>query len=157
MNEAILLWVAGMSTIAFPILLFAGFALHPKLFSPRLTKNADDLIVKFRGKPFFHLGHLLVFFAVPLIVMSFMYTQTALQDSGKAYGAIGAVIGIIGAIVLMIGMINAGLVPRAGGIAAIIGLALLNNPDIDLISSVGALLMCTAYVPFGLKILAGIL
>ncbi len=212
MNESLMPWVAGMSTVAFPIILFAGFALHPKLFAPRLTKDADDLIAKFRGKPVFHLGHLLVFVAVPLIVISFTYTQTVLRGAEKSYGAIGALIGIIGAIVLagdkgalcivlsafdtlptsdfesirpalqsiverrgllkifwalpllplgaiiqMIGMIKAGLVPRAGGIAGILGLVLLNNPDIDLISSVGALLLCTAYVPFGLKILAGIL
>jgi hypothetical protein len=201
--------VAGIATIAFPILLLVGFALHPNLFSPRLTRNADDLIAKFRGKTVFHLGHLLVFIAVPFIAISFSYTQTALQGAGKTYGAIGAVIGIIGAIVLagdkgalcivlsafdtlpksdfesirpalqsiverrgllkifwalpllplgaiiqMVGMLKEGLAPRTSGIVAIIGLILLNNPDIDLISSCGALLMCAAYVPFGMKILS---
>jgi hypothetical protein len=201
--------VAGIATIAFPVLLLAGFALHPNLFSPRLTRSADDLIAKFRGHAAFHVGHLLVFIAVPCIIFSFCYAQSALQGAGKAYGAVGAVIGIIGAVVLagdkgalcivlsafdtlpkpefesirpalqsiverrgllkvfwalpllplgaiaqMLGMMREGLVPRAGGIVAIIGLALLNNPDIDIVSSGGALLMCVAYLPLGLRILA---
>jgi hypothetical protein len=208
MNETRLRKVAGIATIVFPILLLVGFALHPHLFSPSLTRNADDLIAKFRGNPLYHIGHLLVFLAVPLIVISFSYTQTALKGAGKSYGSIGGVIGIIGAIVLagdkgalcivlsafdtlpksdfesirpalqsiverrgllkifwalpllpigaiiqMIGMTKEKLVPRASGIVAIIGLVLLNNPDIDVISSVGALSMCAAYIPFGLGLL----
>jgi hypothetical protein len=53
----------------------------------------------------------------------------------------------------MAGMIKEGLVPRTSGVIAIVGLVLLNNPDIDLISSAGALLMCIAYVPFGLRVI----
>jgi hypothetical protein len=35
----------------------------------------------------------------------------------------------------------------------IIGLLLLNNPDIELISCVGAALMITGYVPLGIRVL----
>jgi hypothetical protein len=59
----------------------------------------------------------------------------------------------LGAIIQMVGMIKEGMVSRIGGIVAIIGLALLNNPDIDIISSAGALLMCWTYVPLGLRTL----
>jgi hypothetical protein len=38
---------------------------------------------------------------------------------------------------------------------AIVGLTLLNNPDIDIVSSLGTLLMCFTYIPLGLRI-AGI-
>jgi hypothetical protein len=39
------------------------------------------------------------------------------------------------------------------GVCIIVGLLLLNNPDIELISATGALLMCAGYIPWGLKIL----
>jgi hypothetical protein len=208
MNEKGLRRIAGSATIVFPILLFAGFVLHPHLFSPRLTMNADDLIAKFRGNSLYHIGHLLVFIAVPLIIVSFAHVQYTLRGAGKVYGAIGGVIGIVGATILagdkgalcivlsafdtlpksdfesirpalqsiverqgllkifwalpllplgaivqLVGMTKEGLVPRGSGIVAIVGLALLNNPDIDLISSCGALLMCAAYVPLGMRML----
>lgn len=34
----------------------------------------------------------------------------------------------------------------------IVGLLLLNNPDIELISTIGTLLMCFGYFPIGIKI-----
>ena len=37
------------------------------------------------------------------------------------------------------------------GIMIIIGLLLLINPDIELISTVGATLMCIGYIPWGIK------
>jgi hypothetical protein len=52
----------------------------------------------------------------------------------------------------MIGLMKERLVSRSGGIVAIAGLALLNNPDIDIASSLGALLMCFTYIPLGLRI-----
>jgi hypothetical protein len=208
MNTGWLRTVSGIATIAFPVLLLVGFALHPNLFSPHMTRTADDLVAKFHGKAVFHAGHLLVFLAVPLIILSFVYTEKALRGPGRLLGALGAVIGIFGAVVLagdkgalcivlsafdrlpaadfaairpalqaiverrgllqifwalpllpvgaiiqMAGMIKEGLVSRASGVIAIVGLVLLNNPDIDLISSAGALLMCIAYVPFGLRVI----
>jgi hypothetical protein len=59
----------------------------------------------------------------------------------------------LGAIIQMIGLVKEKIIPRVTGVAAIIGLLLLNNPDIDLLSSCATLLMCTAYVPFGVRIL----
>jgi len=210
MNIGWLKTVSGIATVAFPVLLLTGFALHPKLFSPHMTRTADDLVAKFHGKPAFHAGHLIVFLAVPLIILSFVYTEEALRGPGRFLGALGAVIGICGAVVLagdkgalcivlsafdrlpaadfaairpalqaiverrgllkvfwalpllpaggilqMVGMMKGGLVPRASAAVAIVGLVLLNKPDIDLVSSTGALLMCTAYVPLGLRVLGG--
>ena len=208
MSKTWLRGIAGFATIAFPVLLFAGFVLHPHLFSPRLTASADDLIAKFRGNSLFHIGHLLVFLAVPFIILSFAQVQYALRGAGRAYGAVGGIIGIVGATILagdkgalcivlsafdtlskgefeairpalqsiverrgflaifwalpllpigaiiqMIGLTKERLVPKVGGGVAIVGLILLNNPDIDLVSSCGALLMCAAYVPLGLRML----
>jgi hypothetical protein len=55
----------------------------------------------------------------------------------------------------MVGMMKEGMVSRMSGGVAIGGLALLNNPDIDIVSSAGALLMCFTYLPLGVRILAG--
>jgi hypothetical protein len=210
MNNDWMRTVAGIATLVFPVLLVVGFALHPNLFSPHMTRTADDLIAKFHGKSAFHIGHLLVFLAVPFIIMSFVYVETALQGVGRYWGVVGGIIGILGAVILagdkgalcivlsafdhlpttdfnsirpalqaiverrgllkifwalpllplgaivqMVGMMKEGMMSRAQGIVAIVGLALLNNPDIDIVSSIGALLMCVAYIPFGIRILGG--
>jgi hypothetical protein len=200
--------VAGVATIAFPVLLLVGFALHPHLFEPRMTLSAEDLAIKFRGQAAFHVGHLLVFAAVPFIILHFAYVQGLLTGRGRAWGFWGGIIGIVGAVILAgdkgalcivlsafdslpdadfaairpalqaiverrgelalfwalpllpigaivqaIGMMREGAMTRAAGVLAIVGLALLNNPDIDIVSSAGALLMCCSYIPLGVRML----
>ncbi len=207
MNERIPTAIAGAATVAFPILLLVGFALHPHLFSPRLTTTAEDLIAKFRGNPAFHIGHLIVLAAVPFIILSLSHITTRLTSAGRAYGVIGGSVAMfgaailaadkgalctvlsafdtlgdaefamirpalttiverqgllvifwalpllpLGAIIQMVGMVKERMVSRTSGVVAIIGLALLNNPDIDIVSSAGALLMCVTYVPLGMRI-----
>jgi hypothetical protein len=200
--------ISGIATIAFPLLLLAGFLLHPHLFSPSMTRTADDLIAKFHHRTAYHLGHMLVFIGVPCMILNFIHTRDLLRGAGRVYGGVGAVIAILGAVILagdkgalcivlsafdtlpqsdfdairpalqtiverrglltifwalpllplgaiiqMIGLVKEKIIPRVTGVAAIIGLLLLNNPDIDLLSSCATLLMCTAYVPFGVRIL----
>jgi hypothetical protein len=53
----------------------------------------------------------------------------------------------------LIALIMEKRIRRALGIVGIAGLALLNNPDIDIVSSIGGILMCCAYVPLGLGML----
>ena len=60
--------ISGIATIAFPLLLLAGFILHPHLFSPSMTRTADDLIAKFHHRTAYHLGHILVFIGVPCMI-----------------------------------------------------------------------------------------
>jgi hypothetical protein len=208
MTQKSLRIVSGIATIAFPLLLLVGFVLHPHLFSPTMTRTAEDLIAKFHHNTAYHLGHMLVFIGVPCMIFSFIYTRDILQGAGKAYGAVGAVVAIIGAVILagdkgalcivlsafdtlplsdfesirpalqaiverrglltifwalpllpigaiiqMIGLVKEKVIPRTTGVAAIIGLLLLNNPDLDLLSSCATLLMCTAYIPFGVQML----
>jgi len=202
--------IAGVATIAFPLLLLTGFVLHPHLLSPHLTTTAEDLVAKFRHQTAFHVGHLVVFAAVPFIIVSVSYVVTTLKAAGRAYGIVGGLIATIGAVILagdkgalcivlsafdtlndadfdsirpalqaiverrgllvilwalpllslgaivqMVGMMKEGMVSRMSGVVAIVGLAILNNPDIDIVSSVGALLMCLTYVPLGARIAAG--
>ena len=60
----------------------------------------------------------------------------------------------IGFIVLAAGLIRQGAVPTWQGICMIVGLLLLLNPDIEIISSAGALLMCLGFIPVGARIAA---
>lgn len=210
MTERIPRIIAGVATIAFPLLLLTGFALHPNLLSPRFTTTAEDLITKFRHETAFHLGHLIVFAAVPFVILSVSYVAMMLKAAGRMYGIVGGVLAIVGAVILagdkgalcivlsafdtlndadfasirpalqaiverrgllvifwalpllplgaiiqMVGLMKEGIVSRMSGIVAIVGLAILNNPDIDIVSSAGAFLMCLTYVPLGARIASG--
>lgn len=58
-----------------------------------------------------------------------------------------------GAIIQAIGLMKEKFVSTWQGVSLIIGLLLLNNPDIEIISSVGAVLIAIVYIPLGVKIL----
>lgn len=58
----------------------------------------------------------------------------------------------VGFIVLTVGLIRQGAVSRWQGGAMVLGLLLLLNPDIEIISSVGAGLMCLGYIPLGMRV-----
>lgn len=57
----------------------------------------------------------------------------------------------LGAIIQTIGLIKEKIVQKWQGILIIIGLLLLNNPEIELISTVGSVLMCIGYASWGIK------
>jgi hypothetical protein len=61
----------------------------------------------------------------------------------------------LGAAMQLVGLIQSGYAKRLPGIAAIIGLLLLNNPDIEIISSIGAVLMILCYIPLGIRLIKG--
>jgi len=198
----------GWSLILFPIMLLLGFLMHPDLLSFEVTTTAQQLADKFRHSELFHIGHLIVTLAVPLIIAAHLGIVERLQGKGIWYGFIGAVVGIFGAFILAVDKGSlclvlsafdtlpdaqfAQLVPllqvivdRAGllwlnwllvllplgaiiqaiglikekqlatwqGLSMIVGLLLLNNPDIEMISSVGAVLMMVGYIPLAIKIL----
>ena len=60
---------------------------------------------------------------------------------------------LLGAIIQSIGLIKEKQVATWQGIGMIMGLLLLNNPDIEIISSLGAVLMMLGYIPLGIKTL----
>lgn len=199
---------AGVATIIFPVFLTAGFALHPDLFTPRMTTTAAELVAKFHGKVAFHAGHMIVLAAVPFIIIMFMSVMAALGGRGRRLGSIGGLIGIVGAVILaadkgalclvlsafdslsgpdfnalspalqaivdrrgllvifwllpllpigaiiqMVALMREKKVSHALGIAGIAGLVLLNNPDLDLVSTIGGALLCAAYIPLGVRFL----
>ncbi|MGB8816799.1 MAG: hypothetical protein WCC66_02650 [Rhizobiaceae bacterium] len=200
----------GISIIAFPIMLFLGFVAHPNILSFDMVAGLDPWVAEWRGNNLFHFGHLLVMFAVPLIIFATFRFMSILNGSGAWYGLIGGVLSVFGAFMLAVdkGALTltltalqtipdpefAGIRPalqafqdRAGllwitwsyallpvgtivqtiGLARekivtkwqasliIAGLALLLNPDIEIISSTGALLMCFGFWPLGLQELKG--
>lgn len=63
----------------------------------------------------------------------------------------------VGFIIQAVGLIKEKLIPKWQGVFIIIGLLALINPDIEIISSVGAILMCIGFIPIGVRELKGTL
>jgi hypothetical protein len=61
----------------------------------------------------------------------------------------------VGASIQALGLLKEKFFSKWQAICIITGLLILNNPDIEFISSVGALLMCAGYIPWGVRILQG--
>jgi hypothetical protein len=53
------------------------------------------------------------------------------------------------------GLMKERFIGKWQGICIVVGLLLLNNPDIEFISSIGALLTCAGYIPWGIRNLQG--
>lgn len=198
----------AFSLILFPIMLITGFLMHPNLLQMKMVFTAQDLVERFHNNIYFHVGHLIVMFAVPFIIVSMVGIMNMLQNRGKSFGLWGCIIGVfgtfilavdkgalclvlsafdtlpetefgrfspflqvivdkagllkvcyllpllpIGGIIQMIGIIKENLIKKWQGLLSIIGLFLLNNPDIELISSVGTILMCFGYFPIAKNVL----
>lgn len=61
----------------------------------------------------------------------------------------------VGAAIQALGLMKEKFISKWQGACIVVGLLLLNNPDIELISSIGALLICAGYIPWGVRILQG--
>lgn len=200
----------AISVIAFPVMLLTGFLMHPDLLKLEALQTVEQLVGKFHNQPIYHIGHLIVMFAVPVIMISLFSFMNVLQGTGKKLGFWGGVIGLFGAFILAVdkgalclvlsafdtlpedqfkefvpflsvivnkagmlwvvwllpllpvgaaiqalGLMKEKFISKWQGVSIIVGLLLLNNPDIELISSIGALLMCAGYIPWGVRILQG--
>ncbi|MHC1778854.1 MAG: hypothetical protein AB9922_01285 [Bacteroidales bacterium] len=200
----------GISLILFPIMLLTGFMMHPDLLKLEALQTVEQLVLRFHNEPMYHIGHLIVMFAVPVIMIALLNFMQVLNGEGKQFGFWGGIIGLFGAFILAvdkgalclvlsafdtlpetqfqefvpflsvivnksgllwvvwllpllpvgaaiqaIGLMKEKFISKWQGISVIIGLLLLNNPDIELISSVGATFMCAGYIPWGVRILRG--
>ncbi|MGI9547391.1 MAG: hypothetical protein ACR2MM_09160 [Flavobacteriaceae bacterium] len=196
----------ALSIIVYPIMLFIGFVTHPNLLAMEPLFTVEQLVGRFHNNPMYHIGHLVVTFAVPVIIIYFIGTMNILQGKGKIYGFWGGIIGVFGAFVLAvdkgalclvlsafdtlsekdfqafvpylqvivdkegylfivwlifalmiggilqtIGLMKEKVISKWQGMLIILGLLLLINPDIELISTAGTTLMCIAYIPWGIK------
>ena len=81
--------------------------------------------------------------------------QTLLDRAGWLWVTWTFVTLPLGVVLQMIGLLKEQIIPRWQGISIIAGLILLINPDIEIISSVGALLMCAGLVPIGTREIRG--
>jgi hypothetical protein len=200
----------AISVIAFPVMLLTGFLMHPNLLKLEALQTVEQLVGRFHNQPIYHIGHLIVMFSVPVIMISLISFMNVLQDIGKQLGFWGGIIGLFGAFILAVdkgalclvlsafdtlpeaqfqefvpflsvivnkagllwvvwllpllpigaaiqsfGLMKEKFISKWQGAFIIVGLLLLNNPDIELISSIGALLMCAGYIPWGVRILQG--
>ncbi len=196
----------ALSIIAYPIMLLIGFVTHPNLLAMEPLFTVDQLVGRFHNNPMYHIGHLIVTFTVPVLIIYFIGTMNLLRNEGRIYGFWGGIIGVFGAFILAVdkgalclvlsafdtlpeadfqqlapylsvivekkgylvivwlifalmiggsiqvaGLLKEKVIKRWQGYLIIIGLLLLINPDIELISSIGAALMCIAYIPWGIK------
>ena len=200
----------AISVIAFPVMLLTGFLMHSNLLKLEPLQTVEQLVGRFHNQPMFHIGHLIVMFTVPVIIIALTSFINVLQGKGKQLGFWGGIIGLFGAFILAVdkgalclvlsafetlpeaqfqefvpflsvivnkeGMLwvvwllpflPVGAAIQAVGLfkekfiskwqtaCIVAGLLLLNNPDIELISATGSLLMCAGYIPWGVRILQG--
>jgi hypothetical protein len=197
----------ALSLIAFPVMLLAGFLMHPNLLKFEALQTVEQLVGRFHHQPMYHIGHFIVMFAVPVIMIALISIMNVLQGKGKRLGFWGGIIGLFGAFILAVdkgalclvlsafdtlpekqfqdfvpflsvmvnkagllwvvwllpllpigaaiqalGLMKEKFISKWQGVCIVLGLLLLNNPDIEFISSIGALFMCAGYIPFGVKI-----
>jgi len=200
----------GISIIAFPVMLLIGFIMHPNLLKLEALQTVEQLVGRFHHQPIYHIGHLIVMFSVPVIMIALISFMNILQGKGKQLGFWGAIIGLFGAFILAVdkgalclvlsafdtlpeaefqefvpflhvivnkagmlwvvwllpllpigaviqafGLMKEKFISKWQAVCIMVGLLLLNNPDIELISTIGALLMCAGYIPWGVRILQG--
>lgn len=200
--------ISGVSILTFPVLLLIGFLLHPDILSLEQVRTPEQLANNFHNNTMWHIGHLIVAFAIPFIIFSIMHFMNLLKEEGLRYGIIGGIGGIFGAVALgldkgslclilsgfdtlpevefvgfipylqvfidkpgllvinwlfiliplgvsfqTIGLIKEKQVKRWQGILIIVGLLLLINPDIEIISVIGTVLMIIGIYPLGMKTL----
>lgn len=198
----------AISLVAFPLMLLIGFLLHPNILKMEALHTVEQLVARFHNHPMYHIGHFIVMFTVPVIMIMLIGSMNTLQGKGKLLGFWGGIIGLFGAFILAvdkgalclvlsafdtlpeaqfqmfvpflrvmvnkegmlwivwllpllpvgaviqsIGLMKEQIISKWQRMCIIVGLLLLNNPDIELISSVGAFLMCVGYIPWGVKLL----
>ena len=198
----------GSSIILFPVMLLVGFLMHPNLLKLEALQTVEQLVGRFHNQPIYHIGHLIVMFAVPVIMITLISFMNVLQGKGKQFGFWGGIIGLFGVFILAVdkgalclvlsafdtlpeaqfqgfepflsvivnkagnlwvvwmlpmlpigaaiqtfGLMKEKVISKWQGVCVVVGLMLLNNPDIELISASGALIMGAGYIPWGLKIL----
>lgn len=198
----------ALSLIVFPVMLLTGFVMHPDLLKLEALQTVEQLVTRFHRQPMYHIGHLIVMFAVPVIMIMLIGSMNVLEGIGKPSGFWGGIIGLFGAFILAVdkgalclmlsafdtlpedqfqefvpflsvivnkagllwvvwllpllpvgasiqavGLMKEKFISKWQGVCIIMGLLLLNNPDIEFISSIGASLMCVGYIPWGVKLL----
>lgn len=94
--------VFGLSVLVFPFMLLVGFATHPNILSFSMVADVESWAEEWRSSDWFHIGHLLVMFAVPFITLAAIGLTQLLHRRGVWYGFIGSLLGVFGAFMLAV-------------------------------------------------------
>jgi hypothetical protein len=73
----------AISLIAFPLMLLTGFMMHPNLLKLEALQTVEQLVGRFHNQTIFHIGHLIVMFAVPVIMIALNSFMNVLQGKCK--------------------------------------------------------------------------
>lgn len=92
----------ALSLIVYPLMLFTGFVTHPSLLAMEPLQTVEQLVNRFHHNAMYHIGHLIVTFAVPVIIVYFIGVMNLLQGKGKVFGFWGCVTGVFGAFILAV-------------------------------------------------------
>lgn len=92
----------ALSIIVYPLMLFIGFVTHPNLLAMEPLQTVEQLVNRFHNNAMYHIGHLIVTFAVPVMIIYFIGVMNLLQGKGKALGFWGGVLGVFGAFILAV-------------------------------------------------------
>ena len=92
----------ALSIIVYPLMLFIGFVTHPNLLAMEPLQTVEQLVNRFHNNSMYHIGHLIVTFAVPVMIIYFIGVMNLLQGKGKILGFWGCVIGVFGAFILAV-------------------------------------------------------
>ena len=92
----------ALSIMLYPLMLFIGFVTHPNLLAMEPLQTVEQLVNRFHNNSMYHIGHLIVTFAVPVIIIYFIGVMNLLQGKGKILGFWGCVIGVFGAFILAV-------------------------------------------------------
>jgi len=92
----------AVSIIAFPVMLLTGFLMHPNLLKLEALQTVEQLVGRFHNQPIYHIGHLIVMFTVPVIIIGMVSIMNVLQGKGKLLGFWGGVIAVFGAFILAV-------------------------------------------------------
>jgi len=92
----------ALSIIVYPLMLFIGFVTHPNLLAMEPLQTVEHLVSRFRNNAMYHIGHLIVTFAVPVMIVYFIGVMNLLKGKGKAFGFWGGVLGVFGAFILAV-------------------------------------------------------
>ena len=79
----------ALSIIIYPLMLFIGFVTHPNLLAMEHLQTVEQLVGRFHNNPMYHIGHLIVTFAVPVIIVYFIGTMNLLQGKRKEVWILG--------------------------------------------------------------------
>jgi hypothetical protein len=92
----------AISIIAFPVMLLTGFLMHPNLLKLGALQTVEQLVGRFHNQPIYHIGHLIVMFSVPVIMIALTSFMNILLGKGKQFGFWGGIIGLFGAFILAV-------------------------------------------------------